>query len=202
MEGIEVFKLFCPLSTYSQTSALDVWFFLKSSICLHCVMNSVTLNCAPEQWAVEGSLHFDYKKGTVSSYYNGKPISMWNFKALISLVSLSEAICRSHHHYLTGCAEGWAAVAGEKFREMEVNPVASLRSSWEGYSSANTVALSCSTCSLYWSSEELPVGKRMAGGDQDCQLKSPSFFSPSWAGLSHPESCQQFPIWDSRRAGR
>lgn len=49
------------------------------------------------------------------------------------MLSLFDRVCRK--------AEGWAAVPGEKFREMEVNPASSLRSSWEGYSSTNTVML-------------------------------------------------------------
>lgn len=152
-------------------------------------------------WALSSGREFAFwlQKGTVSSYYNGKPISMWNFKALISLVSPSEAACRSHCHHLTVRAQGWAALPEEKFREVGINPVSSLRSSWEGIElCCHVQVVPCAGCA-----GALGAGwrKRVAGGDQACQLKSLSISSPSWASLSHPETCQQFSVWDSGRAG-
>lgn len=111
-------------------------------------------------WALSSGREFAFwlQKGTVSSYYNGKPISMWNFKALISLVSPSEAACRSHCHHLTVRAQGWAALHR---REVQGNGNKSnfFPKKLVGRDGAVLSCTSCSTCSLCWSSEGLAGGK-------------------------------------------
>lgn len=146
-------------------------------------------------WALSSGREFAFwlQKGTVSSYYNGKPISMWNFKALISLVSPSEAACRSPCHHLTVRAQGWAALHR---REVRGNGNKS------SFFPKKLMGRDAVMCKLFHVQFVLELwGKRVAGGDQACQLKSLSISSPSWASLSHPETCQQFSVWDSGRAG-